>query len=155
MKPIICYTTLLLIIVSLLIITTDSISAASRVKDTTSAQSLESSDWFSKVKQTIKKEEYYITYSEGVKAYQSPNRAQNLRFIYAADGFTVKPRTTKIPLFDQNDCTLRVVDPACGEEEKQYQQIWESSEGVHSDIPSGEDWQIKLQVAGYGRDSTA
>ncbi len=62
--------------------------------------SIESSDWFSKVKETIKEEEYHITYSEGVKAYQSPNRAQNLRFIYTADGFTVKPRTTKIPLFD-------------------------------------------------------
>ncbi len=130
MKSIIYHTTLLLIIVSLLIITTDNISAASRVKDTTSTQSLESSDWFSKVKQTIKEEEYHITYSEGVKAYQSPNRAQNLRFIYANDGFMAKPRTTKIPLFDQSDRTLR-------EEEKQYQQI--------------EDWQVQLQVAGYGR----
>ena len=59
-------------------------------------QSIESSDWYSTVTEKIKKEEYHITYSEGVKAYQSPNRAQNLRFIYAADGFTAKPRTTKI-----------------------------------------------------------
>ncbi len=93
-------------------------------------QSLESSDWYSKVTQTIKEEEYHITYSEGVKAYQSPNRAQNLRFIYTADGFTAKPRTTKIPLFDQSDRTLK-------EEDKTYRQI--------------EDWQVKLQVAGYGR----
>lgn len=40
------------------------------------------------------------------------------------------PRTTKIPLFDQSDRTLK-------EEDKTYREI--------------EDWQVTLKVAGYGR----
>ncbi len=156
MKPIIYHTTRLLIIVSLLIISSDRIVVNTKSRISPSpfsekgerrgleTQSLESSDWYSKVTQTIKEEEYHITYSEGVKAYQSPNRAQNLRFIYAADGFTAKPRTTKI----LSCCQDFRPDIEIG---SQNQQIWESSEGVHSDIPSGEDWQVKLQVAGYGR----
>ncbi len=142
MKSFIYNTTLLLIIIPMLFIPTDVILISSnsgivlapsleeRGVVAFENQSLESSDWFSTIKETIQKEEYYITYAEEMKAYQSPNRAQNLRFIFNSDGFTAKPRTTKIPLFDVNDQTLR-------EDDKQYRQI--------------EDWQVQLQVYGYGR----
>jgi hypothetical protein len=91
---------------------------------------IDSIGWYSKVVEDIKKSEYNITLHEESGIYQSPNRAQNLRFIYNTDGFIVKPRLTRIPLFDQSDKTLK-------EEEKIYREI--------------EDWQLKLKLIGYGR----
>ena len=60
-------------------------------------------DWYSKVIENIKKEEYNITFSDELEEYQSPNRANNIRFIYHQNGFTAKTRDNKIPLFDIND----------------------------------------------------
>jgi len=40
----------------------------------------------------IERSEYEIRWQPKVAAYQSPNRRQNLRFTYHADGFTVTPR---------------------------------------------------------------
>jgi len=81
--------------------------------------------WYQKVIQDIQKEEYNITYSEELGAYQSPNRANNIRFIYHKDGFIAKTRSNKIPKFDVNDKTLR-------EEEKQYEMI--------------DEWSVMLKV---------
>ncbi|MBK8553970.1 MAG: FG-GAP repeat protein [Ignavibacteria bacterium] len=72
--------------------------------------------WYQKVIQNIQKEEYNITYSEELGTYQSPNRANNIRFIYHNNGFMAKTRTNKIPKFDVNDKTLR-------EEDKEYDTI--------------------------------
>jgi len=140
MKPILQYAVMSLIFVPMLFITTDNgpltpqFNRNDTLDNTTDTQSLESSDWYSKVIQNIKKDEYNITYSDGEKTYQSPNRAQNLRFIYDADGFTAKPRITKIPLFDQSDRTLT-------EKEKTHKEI--------------EDWQVSMKLAGYGRETKA
>ncbi|MBK6507762.1 MAG: hypothetical protein IPG02_19445 [Ignavibacteria bacterium] len=82
-------------------------------------------NWYSAAVENIMKEEYNISYSEELGSYQSPNRANNLRFTYHKDGFTAKPRETKIPLFDVNDRALR-------ENEKKYEEI--------------EDWSIELKV---------
>ena len=82
-------------------------------------------NWYSAAVENIIKEEYNISYSEDTKSYQSPNRANNLRFIYHKDGFTVKPRETKIPLFDLNDRTLR-------EEDMKIKEI--------------EDWSVELRI---------
>ncbi|MBK6878989.1 MAG: FG-GAP repeat protein [Ignavibacteria bacterium] len=82
-------------------------------------------NWYSAAVENIMKEEYNISYSEELGSYQSPNRANNLRFTYHKDGFTAKPRETKIPLFDVNDRALR-------EDEKKYEEI--------------EDWSIELKV---------
>ena len=49
-------------------------------------------DWYNKVSGTIRNDEYNITYDEKSGSYQSPNRANNLRFIYNRDGFTAKAR---------------------------------------------------------------
>jgi len=80
-------------------------------------------NWYSAAVENIVKEEYNISYNEDIKSYQSPNRANNLRFTYHKDGFTAKPRETKIPLFDLNDRMLR-------EEEKNYERI--------------DDWSVEL-----------
>ena len=72
--------------------------------------------WYQKVIQDIQKEEYKITYSEELGTYQSPNRANNIRFIYHNNGFTAKTRTNKVPKFDVNDKTLK-------EEDKEYDTI--------------------------------
>jgi hypothetical protein len=49
-------------------------------------------DWWSKVQKDIKESEYEISWQEKHSEYQSPNRAQNLRFSYYYDGFKVRPR---------------------------------------------------------------
>ncbi len=74
--------------------------------------------WYQKAVEKIQNDEYKITYSEELGAYQSPNRANNIRFIYHNDGFTAKTRSNRIPKFDVNDKTL-------SEEEKKYDIIEE------------------------------
>ncbi|MFZ1320774.1 MAG: FG-GAP-like repeat-containing protein, partial [Ignavibacteria bacterium] len=64
-------------------------------------------NWYASVVENISQEEYNITYSKDLKTYQSPNRANNIRFIYHKDGFTAKPKETRIPLFDVNDRMLK------------------------------------------------
>ena len=59
----------------------------------------------------IAESEYNVTWQPTVKAYQSPNREQNLRFTYGNNGFSVKRR---------------------------------APEG------QGDDWQVKLNLKGYG-----
>jgi hypothetical protein len=48
--------------------------------------------WYEKVTTDIKNSEYEIRWQEKDKEYQSPNRAQNLRFSYYYDGFKVRNR---------------------------------------------------------------
>ena len=93
---------------------------------------LQNSDWYSKAIENIEKEEYNISYSKELGAYQSPNRANNIRFIYHNDGFTAKMRDDKIPLFDVNDKTIR-------EEDKEYKTI--------------EEWEITFKVDGITTNS--
>ncbi len=81
--------------------------------------------WYQKAIENIEKEEYSISYSEELGAYQSPNRANNIRFIYHKDGFTAKTRDNKIPLFDVNDKTIE-------EKDKKYEEI--------------EEWSVKLKI---------
>jgi hypothetical protein len=49
-------------------------------------------DWYSKAMKNIQKEEYSISYNKELDAYQSPNRKNNIRFIYHKDGFTAVTR---------------------------------------------------------------
>ena len=58
-------------------------------------------DWYSQTIGKIEKEEYNITYNEKLGAYQSPNRANNIRFIYHNDGFTATTRS------DAEDWSIR------------------------------------------------
>ena len=66
--------------------------------------------WFRNAVTNTQKEEYNITYSDVLGKFQSPNRLNNIRFIYHKDGFTAKTRAKKIPLFDMNDKTTEEKD---------------------------------------------
>ncbi|MBK7253027.1 MAG: FG-GAP repeat protein [Ignavibacteria bacterium] len=66
----------------------------------------ESSDWYSEAVSNIQKAEYNVTFSEDMNAFQSPNRANNMRFIYQKNGFTAMLRNNKIALFDESDKTI-------------------------------------------------
>ena len=68
------------------------------------------------IEENLKNEEYNISFDEVSGTIQSPNRANNLRFIYHKDGFTAKLRSNKIPLFDISDKTIR-------EKDKKYKMI--------------------------------
>ncbi|MEO0123644.1 MAG: FG-GAP-like repeat-containing protein [candidate division WOR-3 bacterium] len=50
------------------------------------------SDWLTTIQQKIKESEYEIRWQDKAGCYQSPNRAQNLRFSYYVDGFKAEPR---------------------------------------------------------------
>mgnify|MGYP001420663215 CR=1 FL=1 len=84
--------------------------------------------WYQQAIEKIRQDEYNITYSDELGAYQSPNRANNIRFIYHKDGFTAKTRSNKVPLFDVKDKTIE-------EKDKKYEKI--------------EEWDIQLRVTNY------
>ena len=104
------------------------INATSTLNKPASETEVINNDWYSEAINNIRLEEYNITYNEDIKSFQSPNRANNIRFIYHDNGFTAKTRETQIPLFDVNDKTLR-------DEEKKYKKV--------------EEWSIKLKVDGF------
>ncbi|MBV6480265.1 MAG: hypothetical protein HGGPFJEG_03122 [Ignavibacteria bacterium] len=85
-------------------------------------------DWYSEVMNNLSEMEYNISYSEELGTYQSPNRANNIRFIYHKDGFTAKTRDNKIPLFDVNDKTIE-------EKDKKYEEI--------------DEWDVQFQITNY------
>ncbi|MCX7829777.1 MAG: hypothetical protein N2445_01770, partial [Acidobacteria bacterium] len=63
-------------------------------------------NWFSEVQKNIEKEEYNITYQEGVKSldcgsfYQAPNRAQGFRTYFTEEGIKVVSRTEEEPSWE-------------------------------------------------------
>ena len=57
-----------------------------------------SQNWMSSAQENIRKAEYHFKWEEKYSAYCTPNRKNNLRFFYNDKGFTVEPRTTKIPI---------------------------------------------------------
>ena len=85
-------------------------------------------NWYSAAVDNILNEEYNISYSEELKSYQSPNRANNIRFTYLNNGFSAKTMQTKIPLFDVNNKTLCEAD-------KEYKSI--------------EEWSVELRIRNY------
>ncbi len=59
-----------------------------------------SQNWMATAQENIRKSEYHFTWEEKLHAYCTPNRKNNLRFFYTEKGFTIEPRTTKIPIGD-------------------------------------------------------
>ncbi|MCF8342654.1 MAG: integrin alpha, partial [Chitinophagaceae bacterium] len=59
---------------------------------------LKNSNWFATIQKEMSKSEYFIREDASSGTLGSPNRKNNLRFTYDANGFSVKPRATKIPL---------------------------------------------------------
>ncbi len=74
--------------------------------------------WYQNAIEEIQKDEYNITFSEELGTYQSPNRRNNLRFVYHKNGFNAQTRDAKIPKFDINDKSLK-------DDDKTYEEIEE------------------------------
>lgn len=85
----------------------------------------ESSDWYSEAVSNIQKAEYNVTFSEDMNAFQSPNRANNMRFIYQKNGFTAMLRNNKVALFDESDKTIE-------EKNKKYNYL--------------DEWKVKFKL---------
>lgn len=90
-------------------------------------------DWYSEAIENIQEQEYDISYNAELGTYQSPNRANNIRFIYHNDGFTAKTRDSRIPLFDVNDKAIK-------ESDKKYE--------------IADEWSVKLKLETGDFDNT-
>ncbi|MCB0727182.1 MAG: FG-GAP repeat protein [Ignavibacteriae bacterium] len=85
----------------------------------------ESSDWYKEALSNIQKAEYNVSFSEDLNTYQSPNRANNMRFVYHKNGFSAKLRDNKVALFDESDKMI-------SESDKKYKYL--------------KDWNIDFQL---------
>ena len=85
----------------------------------------ENSDWYKEALSNIQKAEYNVSFSESLNAYQSPNRANNMRFVYHKNGFSAMLRNNKIALFDESDKMIE-------ESDKKYEYL--------------DDWNIKFNI---------
>ena len=74
-----------------------------------------SQNWMTAAQENIRKSEYHFTWEEKLKAYVTPNRKNNFRFFYTDKGFSVEPRTTKIPIGE--------FDPMAAPDEIKYKRI--------------------------------
>ncbi len=92
-------------------------------------------DWYSKALENIKEQEYNIIYSEELGSYQSPNRANNLRFTYKTNGFTVNPRMTET--YNINKDNIDEDNPNTKKEK----------------IKVSNAWEAEFTILGYGRNS--
>ncbi|MFL5747502.1 MAG: FG-GAP-like repeat-containing protein [Niastella sp.] len=71
----------------------------------TDTSQLKQSDWYAGVMKSMAKAEYNIQQRKNTNTFSSPNRKNNLRFNYDENGFTVQPRTTKIPIGKVDETT--------------------------------------------------
>ena len=69
---------------------------------------LQNSDWYSEAMNNLSEMEYNISFSEEIKSYQSPNRANNMRFIYHKDGFTALTRDSRSEMQDDWSIKFKV-----------------------------------------------
>jgi len=91
----------------------------------------ESSDWYTEALSNIQKAEYNVSFSESLNAYQSPNRANNMRFVYHKNGFSAMLRNNKIALFDESDKMIE-------ECEKKYEYL--------------DEWNIDFRLEGVSKE---
>ena len=88
-------------------------------------------DWYSEAMSNIKKSEYNLTFNEELNAYQSPNRENNMRFVYRKNGFKAMQRNNKIALFDENDKMTQ-------EKDKKYKYL--------------DDWNLSLELQSVSKE---
>ena len=102
-----------------------------------------SQNWMASAQENIRKSEYNFTWEEKLKAYCTPNRKNNLRFFYDDKGFTVEPRTTKIPIGD--------VDPKTKPDEIKYRSIpnWKIKFSLDKKQVGKGVWEIAANQAEY------
>jgi photosystem II stability/assembly factor-like uncharacterized protein len=89
---------------------TETVKTVSGNKGANSGKDEIDQDWYAGAMEQIEKEEYNISYSEGLGAYQSPNRANNIRFIYHKDGFTAVMRDLKNETSEDWKIKLRITN---------------------------------------------
>ena len=91
----------------------------------------ESSDWYKEALSNIQKAEYNVSFNESLNAYQSPNRANNMRFVYHKNGFSAMLRNNKIALFDESDKMIEDSD-------KKYEYL--------------DDWNINFKIKSVSKE---
>ena len=100
-------------------------------------------DWYSKAMENIQKEEYNISYNKELGAYQSPNRKNNIRFIYHKDGFNAVTRDTKGEDGDDWSVDLRIRNYELGIENEELNVIgnkaYVENENIRIDYTNNED----------------
>ncbi|MBL0055242.1 MAG: FG-GAP repeat protein [Chitinophagaceae bacterium] len=103
--------------------------------------------WMAQAQENIRKSEYHFKWEEKLNAYCSPNRKNNLRFFYTEKGFTVEPRTTKIPIGE--------FDPLKRPDEIKYKNIpnWKIRFNLDKKQATNGKWQIVNNKAEYVTDN--
>jgi hypothetical protein len=66
---------------------------------------LKQSNWYATALKNMQEGEYHFNKVTNSNSYSTPNRKNNLRFYYDENGFTVRPRTTRIPVGDYDIIT--------------------------------------------------
>ncbi|MBL0180900.1 MAG: FG-GAP repeat protein [Chitinophagaceae bacterium] len=102
-----------------------------------------SQSWMEMVQENILKSEYHFTWEEKLNAYCTPNRKNNLRFFYQEDGFSVEPRTTKIPIAEFN--------PIPGQDKIKYRTIpeWKVKFRLDKKQFGKGFWKVSENIAEY------
>lgn len=87
-------------------------------------------DWYNETVNNLRTSEYKITFDNEVNSYQSPNRLNNIRFIYSNNGFTAKARDNKISVTGNNDKSINK---------------------KNKNVPS---WEVNLNLNSYSKDES-
>lgn len=105
--------------------------------------SLKQGSWYNNAVKNIEESEYQFNWNEESNAYCTPNRHQNLRFFYTEDGFTVEPRTTKIPVGEY--------DPMKDPDEIKYKELpdWKVQFDLDKAQTGNGNWQLNGNTAEY------
>jgi hypothetical protein len=106
-----------------------------------------SQNWMATAQENIRKSEYHFTWEEKLQAYCTPNRKNNLRFFYNEKGFSVEPKTTKIPIGE--------FDPMAMPDKIKYKNIpnWKIKFNLNKKQLHHGKWQIVNNTAEYITDN--
>jgi hypothetical protein len=99
--------------------------------------------WMAAAQENIRKNEYHFKWEKKLNAYCTPNRKNNLRFVYNDNGFIVEPRTTKIPIGD--------FDPMAKPDKIKYRYLpnWKVKFNLDKKQVGNGKWQIVNNKAEY------
>ncbi|MBK8983687.1 MAG: FG-GAP repeat protein [Ignavibacteria bacterium] len=86
--------------------------------------------WYQNALEELEKNEYNITYNENLGTYQSPNRANNIRFVYHKDGFTAKTRSFDSP---------------------QRHEDTKENDLNKKEVKKSDEWSIDFKLKGYSK----
>ncbi len=111
-----------------------------------SADDLKQGSWYNNALQNIEQSEYQFKWDEKLNAYCTPNRKNNLRFFYNEKGFSVEPRTTKIPFENY--------EPIVQEKDKKYKYLpsWKVNFKLDKKQVGKGTWAVTENKAEYNTD---